>query len=492
MSQALYENSSAKFASQFSEDEVLASICRDSYFDFFVEFWEHMSGEELQLNWHIEFLCEEIQKVCERVFEGKAKLYDLIINVPPGTSKSSIVSRALLPWIWTKFPKCQMISGYYTSKLAMPMALNSRDMIESEKYQRMFGPLRLRTDEKSKSRYMNQHGGWRISTSVGASIIGQHAHIITVDDPIEPLPEKASSTLMFEKANDWIHQTLSMRCVDKEVTPTIMVMQRLHQLDPTGYWLEYKKKRTVKHICLPAELADNVSPPRVRSRYVKGGGLLDPIRLSKNNIEKQKETLGNFGSAAQLAQSPIAAGGNMFDVSKLLQNTKKFHPPMVRTVRYWDNAATDGSGDYSVGLKMGIDADGRIWILDVIRGQFGSAERENMKLAAAISDGEETRIGQELEGGSSGKDSVRETIKRLHGFKVQVFKPMVDKVTRADTFSYQVNNLDGNVYLVKANWNAAYIDELRYFPHGAHDDQVDASSGAYTMLIRRPRKVVGH
>lgn len=474
----------------FTEDEILASICKESYYDFFCEFWELMSAEKFVPNWHIEYLCDEIQKVVERVIEGKPKLYDLVINVPPGTSKSSIVSRALLPWIWTRFPRCQMISGYHTAKLAMPMALNSRDIIESQKYQDMFPTINIRQDQKVKSLFMNEQKGWRLSCSVGSAVVGFHAHIITVDDPVDPQPEKSSSVLRFEAANDWIHQALSQRCVDKAITPTIMVMQRLHQLDPTGYWMEWKKNRPVKHICLPADITkgQKVVPEKVKSRYVKG--YLDPQRLSEKTINAARETLGQFGSAAQLDQSPIASGGNMFDVSKL--HVMDHPPQMVYTVRYWDNAATDGDGDFTAGVKMGIDHEGRIWILDVVHGQFGSAERENIKRATAKADGKDVLIGQELEGGSSGKDSARETLKRLIGFKVRILKPMVDKVTRADTFSFQVNNLDGNVYLVRANWNAKFIDELRYFPHGAHDDQVDGCSGAFTLLIRRKRKSKAH
>lgn len=466
-----------------------ASVFRDDYFEAFKLTWPLVTQQPLQLNWHIEFLCEEIQKVVERMIAGKPKLYDLIINVPPGTSKSSIVSVALQPWLWSRMPHAQIISASHSKNLADDLSSKSRDIVMSDEYQSWFPDIKLRSDTNVKSNFKNTQGGWRRATSVGAKIVGQHAHIILVDDPLNPMPEKTSSMLKFEAANDYIHQTLSTRVIEKSISPTIMVMQRLHQIDPTGYWLEWKKDRRVKHICLPAEIdKGTVSPPRCKNFYVKG--LLDPHRLGKNDIKVLRDSLGNFGSAAQLDQTPIAAGGNMFEVENLLTKENwvraKDLPPMIKVVRFWDNAATDGSGDETAGPKLGIDANEKLWILDLKVGQWGSAKREAIKLQTAEEDGRFVEIGQEIEGGSSGKDSYRATSRMLAGYKIRGYRAVGSKEIRADTFSRQVN--DGNVGMVKAAWNAKLVTQLQYFPAGAHDDIVDGLSGAFTMIFRRRRK----
>jgi predicted phage terminase large subunit-like protein len=144
---------------------------------------------------------------------------------------------------------------------------------------------------------------------------------------------------------------------------------------------------------------------------------------------------------------------------------------------------TDGGGDYTVGVKMGLHKDGSYWILDVVRGQWASDERERMIHSVAVNDGKLVRIGLEQEPGSSGIDSVKETIRRLSGFLVNAEKATGDKVTRADTFSVQVNI--GNVKMVRGGWVSEYKYEVQHFPNGKHDDQVDATSGAFTMLINK-------
>lgn len=144
---------------------------------------------------------------------------------------------------------------------------------------------------------------------------------------------------------------------------------------------------------------------------------------------------------------------------------------------------TDGGGDYTVGVKMGLHKDGSYWILDVVRGQWASDERERMIHSVAVNDGKLVRIGLEQEPGSSGIDSVKESIRRLSGFLVNAEKATGDKVTRADTFSVQVNI--GNVKMVRGGWVSEYKYEVQHFPNGKHDDQVDATSGAFTMLINK-------
>jgi predicted phage terminase large subunit-like protein len=98
-------------------------------------------------------------------------------------------------------------------------------------------------------------------------------------------------------------------------------------------------------------------------------------------------------------------------------------------------------------------------------------------------DGTNVRIGGEQEPGSSGKDAALAFVRMLAGFAVTCAPGSGSKEVRADPFSAQVNA--GNVRLVKNDWNKAFIKEMRAFPYGKHDDQVDAASGAFNLLTRR-------
>lgn len=157
-------------------------------------------------------------------------------------------------------------------------------------------------------------------------------------------------------------------------------------------------------------------------------------------------------------------------------------PKMLRTVRYWDKAGTSKGGCFTVGVKMGVDADGRFWVLDVVRDQWDSDARERTIKQTAEMDGREVKIGVETEPGSGGKESAQGTARRLAGYVVKLDRPTGDKEWRADPYSAQVNA--GNVALVRGDWNEQYLQELRYFPYSTYKDQVDASSGAFAMLVR--------
>jgi predicted phage terminase large subunit-like protein len=155
-------------------------------------------------------------------------------------------------------------------------------------------------------------------------------------------------------------------------------------------------------------------------------------------------------------------------------------PAGARSCRGWDKAATAGGGDWSVGVKIAKGPDGIFYIEDVKRGQWDTASRDRTIRQTAELDGRACKIKGEQEPGSGGKESAENFIRLLSGFPVSTEPATNAKEVRADPFSSQVNA--GNVRLVKGDWNRAYISELQSFPHGKHDDQVDASSLAFNEL----------
>jgi len=470
---------------QYSESDVLASICRDSFYDFVKEFWDVVSGDEPVWNWHIEVICDELQNLAGGVFKKKPKKHDLIINVPPGSTKSTICSIMFPPWVWLTKPRFRIICGSYTHDLAMDLSRQSREVVISEKYADSFPKIRLSKDQFGKQYFMNTLGGGRRCVGVGGMITGFHGHFVLIDDPLDPQGAKSAADL--KKVNDWMSETLPTRKVDKKVVPTVLIMQRLHQDDPTGNMLK-KKSNPVRHICLPAELAPNVKPKHLRRFYVDG--LLDPIRFDKEILERLKEELGEFGYAGQLGQNPVPLEGGMFKVDEF--NYEKT-APLVRKfkqiVRYWDKAGTGGGGAYTVGCKMGLDYEGRFWVLDIVRGQWEASQREKIIKNTALSDGSGVHIGVEQEPGSGGKESAQNTVRNLAGFIVRIDIPQGDKALRADPFAVQVNG--GNVHIFIAPWNIEYMGEFQFFPYSKYKDQVDASSGGFAMLNKVKRKVGG-
>lgn len=470
----------------FDEHELIADICRGSYFDFFKEMWEVTNPEPLKLNWHIEYLCEEIQKVLERVIAGRPKEYDLIVNISPGTTKSSVCSVALTPWLWTRMPHGRTINGSHTQELVLDLSRKSRDLVLSNKYQECFPEIQLRDDQNTKGYYATTKGGMRFSCTVGGKTpTGMHGHVHVVDDPIDPA--KALSDLETNAANSWLDETLSTRKVDKALTPLILVMQRLAQNDCSGF-LKSKKGRRYKHICIPAILTEHLNPPEL-AKYYKNG-LMDPNRLSRQVLDEFKEN-GEYFFAGQFLQYPVPPGGGMFKTSRIKIEDKM--PPadfFKKIVRYWDKAGSTKKGAaWTVGLKMGVTRDvvPQYWILDIQRFREESAKREHEIKKYAWLDGQSCYIGLEQEGGSGGKESAENTVARLAGYRCKIISPRGDKEWRADPVSTQVNA--GNVHMVKKPWNDDFMEELKYFPNSRFKDQVDALSGAFGLLFKLRRRV---
>ena len=431
--------------------------------------------------------------MAELVFEGKPKEYDLIINIAPGSTKSIICSIMFAPWIWSRKPSARIIGASYAHNLSMDLSLKSRDIVKSEKYRAAFPDIILRSDQDTKSYFMNTQGGSRYAVGVGGSVTGMHGHFLIVDDPIDP--NQAVSEAELKTANRWMAETLPTRKVDKAMVPTILIMQRLHQDDCTANMIEHIKAAQrieggplkLKHICLPAELTDKIQPKELASFYKDN--LMDPIRLSSGVLTESKAKGGEYGYAGQFLQWPIPLGGGMFKVQKI-KIIDEIPKKWKQRIRFWDKAGTEGgTGAYSVGLELGEDRDGGFYILDDIRGRWGTNEREERIKQTAEMDGYEVVLGIEQEPGSGGKESAESTVKNLAGYRVIIDKPSgseSSKALRAEPFSVQVNN--GNVYMKRADWNMDYLSELSFFPYSKYKDQVDASSGAFNYLTRKKKR----
>ncbi len=409
-----------------------------SFYTFFQTFWNvAVPTNTGYFNWHVKYLCDQLQILAERVFRNEERKYDLIINVPPGSTKTTICSIMFPAWVWTRMPSARIICASYNQELAEKFSKHTRTIVESELYRTAFPHVRL--ERRAKSRLWTTEGGERQSFGVMSNVTGQHAHLIVIDDPINPgmaMSDKGLATV-----NEWMDTTISTRRIitDNVLTPTVMIMQRLHQNDPTGHWLNKQgDDGTVKHVCLPADLSANTTvKPAGLQKYYKYG-LLDPVRFKVDYLEEQRKKLGEYAYACQYDQSPIPRGQVFFDVSKIRCMNAPPPESLVQLCRFWDKAASVGKADYTVGVLMGRTADLSFWVLDVVRGRWNSFEREMVMRDTAERDGEHVIIGLEKERGSGGVDSRNMTIRNLAGFTVKSAPITGSKEQRADPFATQV------------------------------------------------------
>jgi len=468
-------------ATQIAEHKLVASVCKESFYEFVKEFWGVIIADEPVLNWHIKYLCDEMQEVVMRIIRGERKEYDLCINVPPGSSKSTLLSIMLPAWVWTIFPGFRFGGVSTTFDLQADFSRKCRTVVTSPKYQLCFPHVQLRDDQNTKKYFTTTAGGFRFSAGAEGAILGMHMHLIVIDDPVSP--EQINSPAEMASVNRWIQETVSTRLVSKSVSVMVLVMQRLSVEDPTAYFLKRKK---VKAIVLPAEASDLIRPPELVKFYRKG--LLDPVRMDRETLrEIETSTMTSAAFSSQFGQNPLPTGGGMFKADRFVI-VKHLLPgdPVVRRIRFWDKAGTSGGGAWTVGVDMGLTRAGRYVVFDVIRGQWDSYSREAVILRAATMDGRGVEVGLEQEPGSGGKESAENTVRMLAGYRVRVIRVDTKKVDRADSFSVQVNG--GNVILIDGDWVAKFVEEIRYFPAMRIKDQVDAASGAFNILAVPKRR----
>lgn len=468
----------------YDRNQISAELCRREFSFFVREFWSIIIAEELIWEPHMENLCHQIQEVYERVFirpdpnDPKKKIrleksHDLIINIPPGTSKSTIATIMAPAWAWTRDASVRCITGSYSDSLATEHSTKSRDIITCDKYRLYFPEVEIKDHKGLKSNYETTANGQRFATSVGGSVTGVHAHVITVDDPLNP--KQAASQVECKAANEWMDKTLSLRKVDKKVTPMIVIMQRLAVNDVTGHLLE-KKKENVRHICLPAELSDNVSPADYRSIYVNG--LLSPLRMGREQLKEARKDLGSSGYAGQMGQRPAPEGGTVWQ-KWFIEVPDEDFPDINKAQQVqndWDLSYTkDEKNSANAYFTTGV-LQNKIFIFD-----FNWDWMEFPELIKWMK-----AIGwpHYIENKGPGK-SAKQTLKKGGVAAIEV-KVNRDKISRAKDATPTAEA--GMVYIKKSIADRLYNDPkqgILFFPNGEHNDLADALS---QMLVRRMKK----
>lgn len=449
-------------------------LCERSLHDFVRQAWHVVEpGTQFVDSWHVGAICEHLE-ACTR-----GQVRRLIINIPPRCMKSLLVSVFWPAWVWCTRPHARWLFSSYAHHLSLRDSLHCRDVIQSPWYQRRWGGrFRLRDDQNQKTRFDNDKSGFRLATSTGGVGTGEGGDFIVSDDAHNLV--SAESDTQREGVLHWWSQSMSTRGNDPRTVCHVVVMQRLHERDLSGFLLE---QGGYEHLCLPMAF----EPERRCSTSVgwrdpreAEGELLCPRRFPKAEVDELQRRLGLYGTAGQLQQRPAPLEGGLFQRNWFQIAPTAPQCPLHR-IRYWDLAAAV-DGDYTCGVLMSRDQQGTFFVEDVRRGRWNPTLRDSIIEQVARSDGRNVEIMLEQEPGSAGKSVIEYLGRKLAGFTVLFDKPTGSKEVRAQPFASQCGI--HNVHLVSGAWNGDYLDELCVFPNGRNDDQVDASSGAFARLTR--------
>ncbi|MBF0315598.1 MAG: phage terminase large subunit [Oligoflexia bacterium] len=454
------------------------NICEKSFSYFFYRSMKILEPQtKIKWNWHLDLVIEYL----ESLYLGQIKR--LIINIPPRNFKSLICNVCFPAWVWTKEPSLRFISSSYVAELSTKHSYDRRQLIESDWYKQLWGDVvRLERDNNQKNYYQNTKRGSMFSTSTNGSVTGHGCNIMIVDDPHDPM--EASSDVQRESGIVFWKETLSSRFNDPKNARTLVVMQRLHERDLTGYLLAEENGWTQLKIPIECESRTTfIFPITNKEKNYEPGEILNPEYEGREELDRAKISLGSYGYAAQKQQEPAPREGGMVkrEWFKFCDRLPEYFPSIVLSCDMAFKGEADS--DYVV-MQVWGKKDGNHYLIEQIRKKLTFTEtcRALEELAAQYKGYREILIEEKANGAA-----VIDTLaSRVHSM-IRI-NPKDPKVSRLNAVLPMIEA--GNVFLpnpLTQPWVDDFILEVCRFPKAVHDDQVDAM----TQYLNREKENIG-
>ena len=425
-------------------------------------------------NWHIDLISEYLI-ACQ-----KTEIKRLIINIPPRFLKSISCSVAFPAWLLGHNPSEKMTCVSYAHDLAVKHSVDTKNVMNTDWYKCLFPntKLTLETQKEIKTSAM----GKRLCTSTGGVLTGLGGNFLIVDDPLSLL--QAQSMRERDKANTWM-DSLSSRLDDKRIGVIIVIMQRLHMNDTSGYLLE---KGGFEHLKIPlvSEIKQTYHMGKV-TKEIEEGELLHPTLFGEEEVETAKRELKAYAYSGQYQQNPAPTGGGEFIRDWLQFYKGKLTPSSYNTYIMVDPAnSKKTTSDYTSMVVVGLGGDKNIYVLDWVRDRLNIREREE-RLFELHAKYKPKAVLYEKYGLMVDVDTMREAMNyRNYRFVItEVGGSMskIDRILRLQSYFY-----DGRIWLpeqlIRANYEGKSVDlieefihqEYLTFPVGMHDDMLDSLS----------------
>lgn len=428
-------------------------------------------------NWHIELIAEHLQAV------NSGEIRRLIINIPPRHMKSIEATVCYPVWTWIKHPEKRFIKVSYSDALSRKHNILSRDIINSPWYQENWSDrFHLKYDVNRQNEFENNHHGMLYSTSVGGAITGNGADVIIIDDPQNPI--MANSETERQNSIDFFKNTLQTRLNNPKTGAFIIIMQRLHENDLTGYILSEDLGYT--HLCLPAEAPERtvITFPISKKQIVReAGDILNPQRFDHEVIESLKKSMGSLQYAGQFQQVPAPAEGVIFKREWLHNFYSDGAAPSTQDIQSWDMAFTKSEGSAKVaGFVMGRHhAD--IYIKDLVNDKMTFTE--SVAAVRTLSGKWPRARAKVVENKANGPAIVDLLKKEIPG--MVEFNPKGSKDERAISVTPYFEA--GNIHFPDPKthpWVDDLIRDLLMFPKGTYKDTTDALVQGILYLMDKP------
>jgi predicted phage terminase large subunit-like protein len=486
--------------------------------------WPWVVPNPLVPGWHIDAICDHLQAAYQR------EIRRLVITVPPGTGKSTLVSVIAPAWRWANEPGDRLLTSSWKDEYATRDTRRGRALIQSAWYQQRFTGFALTKDENTTTRYSNDRRGYRVAGHVGGGT-GERGDVLILDDPHNA--QEMHSDAMLASTREWWGDTWASRLNDSTTQPGVMIVigQRIHQDDLIGMLL---RDGRWTHLCLPARYEPShmfVTPPEVslaNGRVLRGdprvedGDLLAPGVLSAERLDELAADMTAHVAAGQLQQRPAPKEGAL-----LRRADWRFYDPSLsfyrrdgrfaleqaaslaavarftRIVHSWDTSLKDGAkNDYVAGQVWGVSGANR-YLLRLFKQRAGlNATIEAMDHLAAWALAIWPRLPHTIliEAAATGPDAAAEIKQRVDGVTLVSAKGAKELRAAAAAPALEGHNcfLPGYQSDDLAGYDARtpaavqeFVESAAVFPNGAHDDDVDAWSQMvnWTRAHGKPARV---
>ncbi|MGD9920372.1 MAG: phage terminase large subunit [Pseudorhodoplanes sp.] len=416
-----------------------------------------------QPNWHITAITHRLN----RAMSGR--LTRLIINIPPRHLKSLLVSVVFPAWLLGHKPWTRIFCISYGGELALKHARDFRMIVESPWYRSAFPEMRLARSLEDE--VATTARGFRKTTSVMGPLTGLGGDMFIIDDPLKAMD--ALSTPRREALNDWVANTLMSRLDNKETGAIIVVMQRVHVDDLSGFLMKSPERWDVLSLPAIAEAKEKIEIGENTYHIRRIGEALHEARESSATLEALRQTLGSDVFAAQYQQSPIPPGGNMIK-RRWIERYTELPPrgPDIDVLQSWDTASKEGGQNDWCACSTFFRQGNKYYLAHVLRERLNYPDLKATAISHAQAYEADTILIEDTGVGTG-------LIAELQDLGLPAIEVKVkgSKVVRLAIQSAKFKS--GQVFLPRsASWLEVFESELFAFPGCRHDDQVDSISQA--------------
>ena len=442
--------------------------------------------------WHLDVICEHL--------EAAEELRNLLFCIPPGGMKSLLVSSFWPAYDWIETPSRKYIAATYAQTLSNKNAKHHRNIVLSAWYQARWGDSCSITKESTKQVQMfeNSAHGFRFSTSTGAGVLGRHGDVLLYDDLAKTQDAQGRAAVDgagLEKANRFWFESMATRQANPETTIKVGIQQRLHQDDTAGRCID-----SGDYTCVilpmefdPARRALFSIPVTLSTREIieedprtAKGELLWPERYPQAEVDTLRDTLGPVGASAQLDQLPAPPGGAIFkpeDFARVYDDLPKRARKVIVVDCSFEDETTAINPDYVV-MQCWAESGGDLFMVDQLRAKLDFVATVDALRAFTHEHGARAIW---VEKKANGAAVIRTLRDELPGIKAWPPKGegQPSKVERANAAQPCMRR----VYYPR-DWPqmAEYRKEHLGFPLAKHDDQVDGTTMAVSVLAKRARR----